>query len=439
MYLGPHHFQVQGRYFEDAIRFATGTLWFEPWGLVGCELDSEALLNGTLSLLHARGVFPDGLAFHMPDHDQLPKPRNFADQFPVARDKVVVMLTVPPRRENGVNTVPVEEAANPNVRFVADPVPVYDDTTGRDEKEVRLGRKNIQLVLDTEPFDPSCTLPIARVTRDGKGNFVFDPTFVPPCIQISASERILSLLARLIDILEDKSLVLSRGKKPGASLWSEYSSSDIANFWMLHTVNAAIPALRHLLRVKKGHPEELYSELARLAGALCTFAIESHPRAVPAYDHKRLDNTFEQLDLHIRTHLETIVPTQYIEIPLTPAGNYYWTGVINDSRVLNPSKWILSVRSPVGEAAVIQRTPHLAKLCSLAYVPKLVERALPGLPLTHLPVPPSSIRSRVDAQYFNISRQGPCWEHLSQTRQIGLYIPGDLPDPKPEIFVVLEA
>ena len=33
MYLGPHHFQVQSRYFEDTIRFATSSLWFEPWGI----------------------------------------------------------------------------------------------------------------------------------------------------------------------------------------------------------------------------------------------------------------------------------------------------------------------------------------------------------------------------------------------------------------------
>ena len=58
MYLGPHHFQVQSRYFEDTIRFATSSLWFEPWGFAGCALDPEALRNGTISLLHARGMFP---------------------------------------------------------------------------------------------------------------------------------------------------------------------------------------------------------------------------------------------------------------------------------------------------------------------------------------------------------------------------------------------
>ena len=82
MYLGPHHFQVQSRYFEDTIRFATSALWFEPWGLGGCSLDPEALRNGTISLLHARGMFPDGLAFHMPESD--PAPGAASDRRPVS-------------------------------------------------------------------------------------------------------------------------------------------------------------------------------------------------------------------------------------------------------------------------------------------------------------------------------------------------------------------
>ena len=56
MQLGPHHFQAQNRYFEDSIHFATSSLWFAPYGLIGWALNNEALRNGTLALLHARGV-----------------------------------------------------------------------------------------------------------------------------------------------------------------------------------------------------------------------------------------------------------------------------------------------------------------------------------------------------------------------------------------------
>src|SRR5436189_5541169 len=98
MYLGPHHFQVQSRYFEDSIQFATSSLWFASYGLAGVELDANALQNGTVSLLHARGILPDGLPFNMPECDDLPQPRVIADLIPPTRDSVIVLLGIPPLR-----------------------------------------------------------------------------------------------------------------------------------------------------------------------------------------------------------------------------------------------------------------------------------------------------------------------------------------------------
>src|SRR5882757_11175045 len=92
MYLGPHHFQVQNRYFEDSIRFSTANLYFEPWGLIGIKLDTEALQNGTVSLVHGRGILPDAMPFHMPESDALPKPRTVEGHFPRSGDGVVVSL-----------------------------------------------------------------------------------------------------------------------------------------------------------------------------------------------------------------------------------------------------------------------------------------------------------------------------------------------------------
>jgi type VI secretion system protein ImpJ len=178
--------------------------------------------------------------------------------------------------------------------------------------------------------------------------------------------------------------------------------------------------------------------MARLAGALCTFAIDSHPRAVPLYDHDRLDETFRALDDHIRRHLETVVPTNCLRIPLERTGDYFWSADVPDTRCVGPSRRVLGMRSPVGEVELISRTPHLVKLCSRAFVPELVKRALPGMPLAHLPIPPSAISTRRDTQYFAVNRGGPCWDHIVQTRQVGLYIPGEIPSPEPELLVVLE-
>jgi type VI secretion system protein ImpJ len=440
MYLGPHHFQAQSRYFEDSVRFATSALWFESYGLVGCELNGEALRNGTVSLIHSRGILPDGLPFNMPECDPLPVPRNIAELFPPTRDSVTVLLAIPPRKPDGLNCASPEETPDAaGTRFLAEPQVLRDETTGRDEKPVRLARKNIRLLLDSEVSPDLITLPLARIRRDGSGHFVFDQDFVPPCLDIGASPRLMELLQRLVGILEEKSASLASGQRAGGRNWAEASTRDIASFWMLHAVNSALAPLRHLLFSRRGHPEGLYVELSRLAGALCTFATDSHPRDVPPYHHADLGACFDALDRHIRTHLEIMVPSNCISIPLQLAGDYFYTGEVTDTRCLGPSRWILAIQSPVGEVELISKTPHLVKVCSQQFVPELVRRALPGMALNHLPVPPPAVSVRLEAQYFGIAKAGPCWDHIVQKRKIGVYVPGDLPSPNLELLVVLES
>jgi type VI secretion system protein ImpJ len=376
----------------------------------------------------------------MPECDPLPEPRNdVGDTFPPNRDAMTVHLAIPARQVNGLNCVEANGSNPPTVRYLAETTLRHDETTGIDEKPVRLGRKNVQILFDSEPVEGNQTIAVARIVRDASGHFVFDPTFGPPCVQISASERLMNMLHRLVEILDEKAASISRGGHAGGKSWAEYSTRDIANFWFLHAVNTAVVPLRHLLLSKRGHPEELYSEMARLGGALCTFAIESHPRTLPLYDHLNLTSTFEALDRHIRQHLETIVPTNCIEIPLKPAESYFWEGLITDQRVLDRSRWVLAMKSPVGEVNLISKTPQLVKVCSSGFVRRLVQKALPGLDLIHLPVPPAAIATRADTQYFGISKSGPCWDHIVHTRMVGVYVPGDLPKPEMQLLVVLDS
>lgn len=432
MYLGPHHFQVQGRYFEDSIRFAISSLWFAAYGLSGMELDGDALHNGTVSLLHARGIFPDGLAFNMPESDPAPDPRPVADVFPPTRDGVTVMLAIPPRAPNGLNCA-LEEG--PNARYVAETRTLHDENTGVDERPVRLGRKNLRILFDSEPDSGLITLPIARVVRDGSGHFATDSAFVPPVLSIAASSRLMHLTDRLIDILNEKATSMQKGADGSRT---DYSPREIANFWLAHAVNSALVPLRHHLVVKRPHPEELYLEMARLAGSLCTFALDSHPRDLPLYDHDNLGECFERLDRHIRLHLETIVPTTCVSIPLHSAGDYFYEGEITDQRVLGRSRWVFAIRSRVKEAELMTRVPQVVKICTPPFVRELVKRSLPGMELVHLAHPPQAIPVTSETQYFGIGRSGPCWDHMLQTRRIGVYVPGELPSPEVEILVALD-
>ncbi len=438
MYLGPQHFQAQSRYFEDTVHFAVSSLFFAAYGLAGCELDAEALHNGTLSLVHARGVFPDGLVFQMPDCDPLPEPRNISELFSPIRESMTVHLALPPRRLGGPNCA-LEEGAPAGARYTAESLTLADENTGRDDKPVKVARKNIRLLLDTELADELVSLPVARITRDSSGHFIFDGRFIPPCLEISASERLMLMLRRLTEILEEKSAVLSQGKQAGGKTPAGWSAQEVANFWFLHCVNSSLASLRHLYLAKRGHPEELFLELARLGGALCTFGLDAHPRTLPVYDHQRLQECFEALDEQIRFLLETVIPTNCVPIPLEPMGNYFWSGPVADQRCLGRARWILGMHSAIGEADLITKTPQLVKVCSREFISRLVTRALPGMALTHLPAPPAAVSPKLETQYFGVTRAGPCWDHIVQTREVGVYIPGEIPQPEIQLLVVLES
>lgn len=435
MHLGPHQFQVQGRYFEDSIDFTTSSLWFRGFGLTGLELDVDALRNGTVSLIHARGILPDGMPFHMPQSDALPPSRAISELFPPTADSLTIRLGLPRRLPEGPNCD--LSPSSQGGRYVAEMRNFPDENTGGDERPVRMGRKNLRLLLDIEPLDGFVSIAVARVRRDGSGHFMYDPDFVPPCVQISASERLMLLLRRLIEILETKSETLSRTTS-GGSASGDFSTREIANFWLLHSVNSALAPLRHLWISKRGHPEELFVEMSRLGGALCTFALDSHPNGMPVYDHMHLGECFDALDRHIRVHLETIVPTNCVTIQLKKVADYFYEGQIDDTRCLGRSRWIFGIHAEIGEAELITRTPQLVKICSAKFVGELVRRAMAGLALTHLPVPPAAISAKVENQYFGISKDGPFWDNIVQTKKVGIYVPGDLPGAELELLVVLE-
>lgn len=438
MYLGTHHFQAQNRYFEDLIHFTASSLWYEPYGLISSQLDADALRNGMVSVIQARGIFPDGLLFDMPESDPLPATRNISDLFPPTQQRLGIDLAIPAYKPDGLNCTLSENGSAPLTRYVARPHPLADENTGRDEKTLQLGCKNVSIRVETEPAEGMVTLPIARVTRDSAGRFVYDPDFIPPCVDIGASEKILAFLRRLIEDFDEKTSTLSRGGRSGAKLASGLSAQDVANFWYLHTLNASLAPLRHLYAARRGHPEQVYIELARLAGALCTFKADSHPRDIPLYDHQNLEKCFSELEEHLRAHLVTIFPENCVTIPLRPVAKYLYEGEIRDQRCLDHARWIFGIHAEIGEVDLISLTPQLVKVCSSQFVIELVKRALPGLALTHLPSPPAAVSPKVTHQYFSINQSGPCWEHIVKTRRVGIYAPGEFPSPELDLFVLLE-
>lgn len=436
MYLSPHHFQTQSRYFEDSIAFLAASLWHEPWGLLHFELDEKAIRNGNAVLLHASGVFPDGLSFESPGSDPPPPVRNLLEVFPSTDAALPLFLAVPARRDNGFDCD--LNSANGG-RFSRMQRVLRDETNGIDEREIDLGQKNIRLMTQAELTPEWISIPIARVLRDGRGNLVYDEEFIPTCLRLNASEPLMLLVRRLLEAVGEKSSTVSRSARRHGRFEAGTAALDVANYWFLHALHSAIPPLQHLSTTRHAHPEDVFVELSRLAGALCTFSVDSDPRQLPVYDHRDPGPSFRGLDAHIRRHLEIVVPSNTVTLDFHPVEPYIQAADVRDERCLRRARWMFGIRSSLGESELLRQVPRLVKVCSSKFVPELVRRALPGLVLTHVPVPPAALRAEADMQYFAVETSGPCWEHILQTRSVGIYIPGEISHPVFELTVIVEA
>ncbi len=446
MHLTPQHFQAQRRYQEDQATRTIDLLFPFAYGLSALAMDAEALLNGTLALISARGVLPDGSAFDAPDADAAPAPVALAARFSPTRDAHLVHLSLPRWRSDAANVTesdaPFAADGAPTTRYRVVEAVLTDESTGTDPLKVRFAARALHFLLDEEVTDDVISMPVARVRRDGRGQFMLDVEYIPPTLQLAASERLLDVLRRTVSLLEAKggALAATLTNAPSGAVGgaAAYVGNELATRWLLHAVRSADAPLRHLLLTRRAHPERLYLEMSRLAGALCTFAISTQPRDLPVYDHDRLTECFDALDAQLRAQLDVVISARAVIVPLSRVTEVLHAAALTDPRCYEPgARWFLGVRADVGKADLVDRVQRLTKTCASKFVLELVRRAYNGLVTEHLPSPPAGIAPKPDLAYFELTMDGPCAVSLAEFREIGVYVPDALPDAYLELAVLV--
>jgi type VI secretion system protein ImpJ len=434
-FLTPQHLQIQDRFIENTLQFQLEALNFRPWGFQDLQIDHDALSAGVFSISRATGIFADGLLFEIPGADPGPPPKPLAECFDVDQDSIDVFLAIPQHKERGLNVSVSQIGAD--TRYRAEVVLLRDENSGQSEKPVQVARKNFRLLTQGELREGVSAMRVARVKRTPAGIYQAEPSFVPPLIEYRASDFLVSILRRLVEILSAKSSQLAGGRRQKNQSLADFTASDIANFWLLHAINTNFPILNHIFEAKQCHPERLFAAMLTLAGALTTFSSDIHPRDLPKYDHDNLSFCFPDLDDKLRLLLETVVPSNFVALPLKLIQQAVYGTSISDDKYLKNTKMYLAVQADMNQGELIQKTPQLVKVCSASHIEHLVRQALPGVPLTHVTAPPSSIPVKMNYQYFSLSQSGAAWEAIGRARNFAAYVPGDFPNPQLELIILL--
>jgi len=435
--LTPQHLQLQDRFVEDLIGFQLASLSFAPWGFSKLRIDREALAGGSLAVSEAAGILPDGLPFDVPGSDPAPAPKPLEEYWDADRGSLEIHLALPEHRRGGHNVA--TRTGERTVRYVSEVALLRDENTGKAEKPIQIARKNFRLLVEGEPLEGSTSLAVARLTRSPAGVFELDPRHVPPLLDIAANDSLMAIARRLVELLSAKSATLAGQRRQRGQGLADFGVSDIANFWLLYTVNTHLPLFRHVFETRRGHPAALYTAMLELAGSLTTFSSTVQPRDLPGYDHTDLGTCFVQLDQTVRELLETVVPSNHVALPLKRTEPAVYATAIDQDRYFAAPEFYLAMKASMKQDELLRKVPQLVKVSAGDQIQRLIRQALPGVGVRHVPHPPSALPIKGDYHYFVLDRTGDDWDAVRRARNLAVYAPSDFPDPQLELVILLPA
>ena len=166
LFLRPQHFQLQDAYHESRLQQVASALSPHGWGLREARIDTEGLAAGTLRLLQASAIFPDGEVYSAPGADELPAPLSLHEATDAARG-VTVHLALPLLDAMGGNCDTDGDKGSPRYQRSSRPAP--DLFTDSGEAEVVVLRKRPRLLLESQP-GPVTARDFGRYCRDLAGD-----------------------------------------------------------------------------------------------------------------------------------------------------------------------------------------------------------------------------------------------------------------------------
>ena len=415
MLLTPHHFQQWDNYYEALLNSRFASLAPYEWGILDFQANNEAIANGNFDLVSCRAVMPDGLLINIPVTDPAPAPRPVGEHFDPDAERLEVHLAIPAKRAGAANFQRNGEPPDQNVRYLQTGAAMPDETTGENEQQLAFAQGNLRLLFGEEVTDGYSSIKVAELVRTATGQLKLAENYIPPVLNIRASQWLEDMLRQLVEILITKSSSLGEQRRQRTTSLADFTSSEVAVFWLLHTVNSTIPNLAHLFRTPVLHPERLYFEMAELAGKLMTFTPDRHPKDIVRYEHEDLFGTFSQLAQDIRDLLETVIPTRCVAIPLEKVRESLYAGRVLDDQLLKEAGFYLGVRADIPEGQLIERVPRVIKVASRDTIDVVIGSALPGVTLTHASPPPAPYSHAAEVPLLSVGFE---WDVLGANRRI---------------------
>ncbi|MGI0115453.1 type VI secretion system baseplate subunit TssK [Zooshikella sp. RANM57] len=399
MLLTPQHFQQQDHYWQAMLQFSRVLQQPYHWGIVDCQIDKAALLEGQLVVEQLTAMMPSGLFVQFPPPEQ---------QAPLAVDlselkmgsQCTVQLAVPRPLQGGGQSQPIQRYITGSQQLVA------DENTGVGEVAIYRIRPKLTLQMG-ETLPPQWeTLKLFEIESSHNGQLQLTG-YHPPMLYLESSavmgdQALLSRVQLLVQRLRMKATELA-GSTPGHGATASPQQRPT-----IYQLVSALPALEVLVRSEKVHPFTLYLQLAEVIGALSPLELSLLPMRLPKYDHNNIAAVFHPV-LQAIERLISKVNVAYDALPFEKQAAGRFIRVLGESQLQEPL--LLELTPHPGQSSrQMMEWLKTARIASEQIMPVLRQRRLTGALVRRL--------STAQCSQWGLTDNG-CW-FLLRNQQVTL-------------------
>jgi type VI secretion system protein ImpJ len=299
---------------------------------------------------------------------------------------------------------------------------------------LEVGALRSRLLLASDLTPAYASIPLAHVVeRRADSQVVLEERFIPTVLRSGAASRLATFTTELLGLVHQKGDEL--GGRTAAT--SRSAAAEIADYLFLQVVNRYEPLLAHVDESGALHPEALYRIYAAAAGELSTFTTPTkRPPAFPPYRHDQLRESFEPVMAALRASFAAVTLQRAIPIPIEEKKFGVRLAIVHDRELLDTASFILAARADLSSEEIRRRFPAQLKMGPAEKIDQLVNLALPGIPVTPLPVAPRQLPFHAGFVYFELDQTTKLWAELKNSGGVAMHIAGQFPGLALEFWAI---
>ena len=432
MLMEPQHFQQQERFFENLIDTRLRSAGTFNWGFITLEIDRGLLEQGKLALKKAKGVFPDGTPFSMPDDVPLPLPLEIGEGCQGKMICLSVLMDI-----SGNAQIDLIQDLRKNSRFHTVDAEVPDRNHGISLEgsprlcTMQLGSLKTRLSLADAISSAESALPVGMVREvAGDGRVVLDERALPPMLDFRAIGWLHGFTSELLGLISQR---LESVFRPDVHM-TIGGLSELLELLLLQTLSEFNLRISQLLASPQVHPERLFETLLSLLGrpSIIPGGERLWDRSDLVYQHNEPHNCYFPLFAAIRRALSLVIEAPAVALPFIDRGDSIYL-CQNDSQ-LRLEKLIFAVSCGLSIEHLRTYFPAQVKLGPVEKIIQLIDLQLPGARLMPMASPPRHIPYYPNSIYFEVDHSDPIYKEMMAGSALALSIVGDFPDLRFDVW-----